>query len=381
MNTTPELISSESRPPLIGMAFTDLQQLCASAGVKAAHAEALRAHIFRHANQDIRALDGLPQAFYSFIEEHSSRLEPALRAMQQSEDGTCKMLLGMADGREVETVLIPGKGRLTQCISSQVGCAVGCTFCLTATGGLTRNLSAAEMVAQIHAARLHAAPNQTARHHTNSQARNLVLMGMGEPLHNYDEVARFIRLATDPKGMAFSPRRVTVSTAGHVPGIQRMIDDDLPCNLALSLNASNDDTRSRIMPINRRWPIAEVLEWTGRFAAGKKKRILIEYVMLAGINDTDADAHRLVELLAELPCTINLLPFNAFAGNDFKRPDDERVHAFREVLVRADRVAVVRESRGRDISAACGQLRTEVQASRMQRQTRLAAQAANPSLG
>jgi len=370
MNANPELISSESRPPLIGMSFADLQQLCASAGIKAAHAETLRAHIFRHANQDIRALSGLPQAFYSFIEEHSSLLEPELRAMQQSEDGTCKMLLGMADGREVETVLIPGKGRLTQCISSQVGCAVGCTFCLTATGGLTRNLSAAEMIAQIHAARLH----------TGNQARNLVLMGMGEPLHNYDEVARFIRLATDPKGMAFSPRRVTVSTAGHVPGIERMIEDDLPCNLALSLNASNDATRSRIMPINRRWPIAEVLEWTGRFAAGKKKRILIEYVMLAGINDADADAHRLTELLADLPCTINLLPFNAFAGNDFKRPDDERVYAFREILVRADRVAVVRESRGRDISAACGQLRTEVQASRLQRQARLAAQAANPSL-
>lgn len=354
MNANPETVSGETRPPLIGMNFAELQTLCAAAGVKPAHAEALRAHVFRHADQEIRAIAGLPHGFCDFIEARTRRLDPALRAMQLSEDGTCKMLLGMEDGREVETVLIPGKGRLTQCISTQVGCAVGCTFCLTATGGLTRNLSAAEMVAQIHAAERHA----------GKRPRNLVLMGMGEPLHNYDEVARFIRLATDPKGMAFSPRRVTVSTAGHVPGIERMILDDLPCNLALSLNASNDETRSLIMPINRRWPIAEVLKWTSRFAAGKKKRILIEYVMLAGINDSDADAHRLVELLADLPCTINLLPFNAFAGNDFRRPDDARVTAFREILVRADRVAVVRESRGRDISAACGQLRTEVRNAR-----------------
>ncbi|OIQ02485.1 MAG: 23S rRNA (adenine(2503)-C(2))-methyltransferase RlmN [Zetaproteobacteria bacterium CG06_land_8_20_14_3_00_59_53] len=359
----------DCRPPLLGMSFAQLEALCAQAGVKPAHAETLRAHIFRHADQDIRGIAGLPQAFYDYIESNTRRLEPELRARQDSEDGTCKMLLGMADGREVETVLIPGKGRLTQCISTQVGCAVACTFCLTATAGLTRNLSAAEMVGQIHAA----------FQHTGLKPRNLVLMGMGEPLHNYDEVARFIRLATDPKGMAFSPRRVTISTAGHVPGIERMIEDDLPCNLALSLNASNDETRSAIMPINRRWPIAEVLKWTSRFAAGKKKRILIEYVMLAGINDSDADAHRLVELLADLPCTVNLLPFNALAGNDFRRPDDARVSAFREILVRADRVAVVRESRGRDISAACGQLRTEVQASRRQKPTKIAEQSANPS--
>ena len=336
------------------MDYDALLALCADAGVRPAHAETLRAHIFRHGNQQLRDIDSLPKHFYDFLEAHSCRMEVGLRARQQSADGTHKLLLAMPDGREVETVLIPGKGRLTQCISTQVGCAVGCTFCLTATGGLTRNLDSAEMVAQIFAA----------RQHTGERPRNLVLMGMGEPLHNYDAVAHFIRLVTDPKGLAFSPRRVTVSTAGHVPGIQRMIEDDLPCNLALSLNASNDDTRSRIMPINKRWPIAEVLDWTSRFAAGRNKRILIEYVMLAGINDSEQDARRLVDLLADLPCTINLLPFNAFTGSEFSRPDDARVSAFRDILVRADRVAVVRESRGRDISAACGQLRTEIRAAR-----------------
>jgi len=343
---------TENHPPLIGMDHQALLALCEKAGVKPTHADSLRAHIFRHANQDVRDIADLPQHFYEFLEAHSSRLEPELRAKQQSADGTCKLLLGMSDGRELESVLIPGKDRLTQCISTQVGCAVGCTFCLTATGGLTRNLSTAEMVSQIFAA----------QQHVGERPRNLVLMGMGEPMHNYDEVARFVRIATDPKGMAFSPRRITISTAGHVPGIARMIEDDLPCSLALSLNASNDETRSRIMPINRRWPIAEVLNWTARFAAGRKKRILIEYVLLAGINDSDADAERLVELLAELPCTINLLPFNSFATSPYTRPDDERVYAFRDILVRADRVVVVRESRGRDISAACGQLRTEMRA-------------------
>jgi len=346
--------ATDPRPPLIGMDHSALLRLCEQAGVSPVHADTLRAHIFRHGNQNIREIRDLPQHFYDFVETHSSRLTPQLRARQQSTDGTCKLLLGMADGREVETVLIPGNGRLTQCISTQVGCAVGCTFCLTATGGLTRNLSAAEMVSQIHAAQLYA----------SQRPRNLVLMGMGEPLHNYDEVARFILLATDPQGMAFSPRRVTVSTAGHVPGIARMIEDDLPCNLALSLNASNDATRSRIMPINRRWPIAEVLDWTARFASGRKKRILIEYVLLAGINDSDEDAQRLAKLLADIPCTINLLPFNAFTASEFTRPDDDRVSAFRNILVRAGRVAVVRESRGRDISAACGQLRTEMRNTR-----------------
>jgi len=179
---------------------------------------------------------------------------------------------------------------------------------------------------------------------------------MGEPMNNYEEVARFVRIVTDMKGMAFSPRRVTVSTAGHVPGIQRMITDRLPCNLALSLNAANDETRSRIMPINKRWPIAEVLYWAGEFAKTMHKRVLIEYVMLAGINDTDMDAKQLIQLLEGIPYTINLLPFNTYPGSLYQRPDPARISAFRRILAEAGKVAVVRKSRGRDISAACGQL-------------------------
>ncbi len=335
---------------LLGMERADLERMCETFGVKTVHARRVFAHVFRHGKHDIRCIPGLPRHFSSWLEEHTQPLDVSILAMQNAADGTRKLLLAMPDGREVETVIIPGKGRLTQCISTQIGCAAGCAFCLTATAGLVRNLSAAEMVAQVMAC-----PDIYGR-----RARNLVLMGMGEPMHNYEEMARFIRIVTDPQGLAFSPRRVTASSAGHVPGIRRMARDRLPCNLALSLNATSDEVRNRIMPINRRWPIAEVLHWAGVFAREMRKRILIEYVMLAGINDSDADARRLTGLLENIPGTINLLPFNEFAASPFRRPDVGRVSAFRRILSEAGKVAVVRESRGRDISAACGQLRTEV---------------------
>jgi len=325
-----------------------MARLCESAGVKPLHAETLLAHVFRHHIRDVRTIPELPQSFYGWLERHTQTLDVKLIKQQKSADGTRKLLLAMPDGFQVETVLIPEKERLTQCISTQVGCALNCSFCLTATAGLARNLNAAEMVAQI----------MSAATFSNGQAHNLVLMGMGEPMHNYQEVARFVRIATDAKGMAFAPRHVTVSTAGHVPGIRRMIADRLPCNLALSLNATTDAVRSRIMPVNKRWPIAEVLYWAGKFAQSMHRRILIEYVMLSGINDADTDAKRLVQLLADLPCTINLLPFNEFDGNPYQRPNDARISDFRHILTDASKVAVVRKSRGMDISAACGQLFT-----------------------
>ena len=338
----------KSLPVLIGMERSDIAELCRTASVKSAHAETLLAHIFRHRTHDIRAIPDLPQTLYEWLERHTQSLDVTVIAQQKATDGTRKLLLAMVDGKQVETVLIPGKKRLTQCISTQVGCALKCAFCLTATAGLIRNLSAAEMVAQIMAA--------TEHHH--ERARNLVLMGMGEPMYNYEEVARFVRIVTDAKGMAFSPRRLTISTAGYVPGIRRMIADRLPCNLALSLNATNDETRSRIMPINKRWPIAEALHWAGEFTRIMRKRILIEYVMLAEVNDTDTDAKAMLRLLADIPCTINLLPFNTYPGSPYQRPDPARISAFRQILIEAGKVTVIRESRGRDISAACGQLYT-----------------------
>jgi len=336
---------------LIGMEHADLVNLCVSAGVKPVHADRLNAWIFRHGVTDIHAIPELPQSLYDYLSRHVVQLKLECIADRQASDGTRKMLLAMPAGHEIETVLIPGPGRLTQCVSTQVGCAAGCRFCLTSTAGLTRNLSTAEMVAQV----------MLAREKSESEVRNLVLMGMGEPLHNYDQVAKFVRIVTDPMGLAFSPRRVTLSTSGLVPAIYRMIEDGLPCNLAVSLNATTDEVRTSIMPVNARYPISELMKAVRNYIAAKgNARVLIEYVMLAGINDSTDDAKRLCELLDGLGCTVNLLPFNPFPGSDYQRPDDATIMAFRSLLSKAGLVVVIRESKGDEISAACGQLKTEV---------------------
>jgi len=343
---------------LNGLTYEQLLELCHLAGVKAVHAERLVASMYRRYNTDIDAIADLPAALRRYLTDHACMFEPDCTASQQAEDGTRKLLLKMADGKEVETVLIQTAGRLTQCISTQVGCAVGCTFCLTATAGLSRNLSAAEMVAEVFAG----------QHISERKVRNLVLMGMGEPLHNYDAVSHFVRIATDPKGMAFSPNRVTLSTSGLVPAMYRMIEDKLPCNLAVSLNATTDEVRNRIIPINRKYPIALLMQAVRDYIAARgNKRVLIEYVLLAGVNDSLEDAARLCELLDGVNSTVNLLLFNPFPGSAFKRPSDQAVTAFRSVLVAADKVVVVRESKGREISAACGQLKTETAAKRQRR--------------
>ncbi|MDQ6992322.1 MAG: 23S rRNA (adenine(2503)-C(2))-methyltransferase RlmN [Mariprofundus sp.] len=337
--------------PLNGMDHQQLLALCNAAGVSAVHADTLRAGLFRHYLKELDAIAELPLRLRRYLAEHCYMFEPLCTATREAADGTQKLLLSMADGREVETVLIPAAGRLTQCISTQVGCAVGCTFCLTATAGLTRNLTAAEMVAEVMAG----------QRLSTQKVSNLVLMGMGEPLHNYDAVAQFVRMASDPKGMAFSPNRITLSTSGLVPAMQRMIRDELPCNLAVSLNASNDQVRDTIMPINRKYPIAQLLQTVRDYIKVRgNKRVLIEYVLLAGINDSVEDAHRLTALLEGMGCTVNLLPFNAYPGLPFQRPSDETVSVFRTILVQANIIAVVRESKGREIAAACGQLKTEV---------------------
>ncbi|MDQ6979810.1 MAG: 23S rRNA (adenine(2503)-C(2))-methyltransferase RlmN, partial [Mariprofundaceae bacterium] len=294
------MVIQDERPAITGMAHDDLLRLCEQAGVKVRHVDTLKAWVFRRGERDISRMVELPQHFQQWLSEHVSWPELSVNRWQQDDDGTQKMLLGLPLGGEVESVLIPTAGRVTQCISSQVGCAMGCTFCLTATAGLQRNLHTSEMVAQL----------MQARTVLGSYPRNVVLMGMGEPLHNYDAVARFVRIATDPAGMALSPRHVTLSTSGLVPAIERMTAEMLPCNLAVSLNASNDTVRDRIMPVNRKYPLASLLSALRAFATAgtSRKRVLIEYVLMEGVNDSRADAEALVDLLHGLPCTVNLLP-------------------------------------------------------------------------
>jgi 23S rRNA (adenine2503-C2)-methyltransferase len=265
-----------------------------------------------------------------------------------SADGTRKFLFSLEDGRSVESVLIPERDHYTLCVSSQVGCAMGCRFCLTGRGGFIRNLSPGEIVGQVWEIRK--------RMEDPARLTNLVFMGMGEPLANYDHLVTAIEILTSSDwGMKFASRRVTVSTAGLVP---RMLDlgRDTRINPAVSLNAVDDETRSRLMPINRRYDIAQLLDACRRYPLPTGRKITFEYILFKDINDAPEHARRLAKLLAPLKAKINLIPFNPFPGCDFERPSPERIQAFQQILIDKHFTSVIRYSKGLDIMAACGQL-------------------------
>ena len=271
--------------------------------------------------------------------------------VESSSDGTRKFLFRLEDSHTIESVLIPDEDRLTLCISSQVGCGQACRFCLTAKSGFTRNLKFYEIVDQVLEVLRFLGKEQQRR------ITNIVLMGMGEPLANFDEVIKALRVMTAEKGLGISPRRVTLSTAGLVPEIDQLGKSGVKVNLAVSLNASTDETRDRIMPVNKRWPLKELLAACKRFPLEPRRRITFEYVMLKGVNDSEEDAERVAKLLRGVKCKVNLIPFNPFPGSEFERSDDRTVRRFQKILLDHDYIVPVRESRGRDISAACGQLR------------------------
>lgn len=304
--------------------------------------------LYRRKAEDFDAMADLNKPFREQLKRHAriSSIEVAERST--SEDGTEKLLYRLADNNAVEGVFIPGPGgRYTLCVSSQVGCASGCAFCLTGSGGLVRNLSVPEIVNQVFAAHTIA----------GSPITNIVLMGTGEPLSNYPTVRSFIEIATDREGMGFSPRKVTLSTCGLAPMIEKLADDGIDVSLAVSLNATTDEVRDRLMPVNRTYPIARLLQAVRRYCDATGRTVTIEYVLFKGVNDSNDDIKRLMGLLDGLPCMINLLLFNPFPGCSFERPDRERASVFRDTLVSNSFVTVVRSSRGRDIHAACGQLR------------------------
>lgn len=271
-----------------------------------------------------------------------------------SRDGSRKFLFRLYDGRHIETVLIPEKDHFTLCISSQVGCRQGCQFCMTAKGGWIRNLTAGEIVSQV----------RDVKRQVDAVAEmpltNIVFMGMGEPLDNYTNVVRALEAMTDGDwGLKFSSRRVTVSTAGIVPAMADL-GRDTRVNLAVSLNATEDDTRSRLMPVNRRYPIAELVDACRRYPLPPRRKITFEYILIKGVNDSLADARRLVKLLRPVKAKINLIPFNEHPGSEFLRPDPERIIRFQETLTDHHYTAIVRHSKGQDIGAACGQLRAKL---------------------
>ncbi|MDO9244756.1 MAG: 23S rRNA (adenine(2503)-C(2))-methyltransferase RlmN [Rhodocyclaceae bacterium] len=280
-----------------------------------------------------------------------------------ADDGTRKWLLDVGNGNAVETVFIPEANRGTLCISSQVGCALECSFCSTGKQGFNRNLSTAEIIGQLwHANRMLGAVKQPGVDDSGERViSNVVLMGMGEPLANLDNVSAALRLMLDDHAYGLSRRRVTVSTAGLVPAIDRL-RDSVPVALAVSLHAPTDALRDELVPINRKYPLAELMAACRRYLEkAPRDFITFEYVLLAGINDSDAAAHALLQLTRTVPCKFNLIPFNPFPGSDYRRPTAERVRRFQEILMNADVVATVRKTRGDGIDAACGQLAGQVQ--------------------
>jgi 23S rRNA (adenine2503-C2)-methyltransferase len=275
--------------------------------------------------------------------------------VEESTDGTKKFLFQLEDGNLIESVLIFDKSRVTFCASTQVGCAFGCRFCLTGKKGWKRNLMVSEIVNQILAAR------ETLT--DGSSITNIVLMGMGEPLANYDNTLKAIELMVHPEAFKFSSRRVTLSTVGLLPELERLSKEKISFRLAISLNASNEETRTFLMPVNHRYPLKKLLEVCRRFPLRPRTRITFEYVLVEGINDTSQDAKRLLKLLGGIPSKINLIPLNEAPGIPFKKPSDRKVREFQEILLKGGFTAIVRASKGADISAACGQLQGKIESS------------------
>ncbi len=271
-----------------------------------------------------------------------------IERVEQSIDGTKKFLFMLEDGSGIESVLIPDEDRSTLCVSTQVGCAMGCRFCLTGTFRLQRNLSCSEIINQICAVQ------------KTDRITNIVLMGMGEPLANLDNVIPALKIMTCPDGFQISTRRVTVSTSGLVPEIEKL-GREVTVNLAVSLNATTDEQRDLLMPINRKYPIAKLIAACRKFPLPNRRMITIEYVMVGGINDSVEDAVRLVKLLKGIPVKVNLIPFNEYEGCEFRKPEQDAIDRFHRYLLDKNLTVITRASRGADISAACGQLRAKLE--------------------
>ncbi len=275
---------------------------------------------------------------------------PSLEETITSADGTKKLIYELDDGLKIQSVIMPDETRTTVCLSTQAGCALACGFCLTGTDGYNRNLTLSELTGELLTAREAAGEARS--------ITNIVFMGMGEPLLNYDNLLKFINILTDAAGFAISHNRITVSTAGITPAIKRL-GTDTNVNLAISLNAADDATRSSLMPVNKSYPLAGLMKALRAYPLQGKKRFTIEYVLLAGVNDTPGDAKKLLRLLRGLRCKINLIPFNPFSGAPYKRPDEAAVALFKDILIKGGLMAVTRKSRGLDIGAACGQLKNK----------------------
>ena len=340
--------------PLLDIAELELHELEAALdarGVERFHARQLYRWIYKRGVTDVERMTDLSRDLRARLHGEFAISTPRIVSDEQSVDGTRKFVLELGDQRRIESVFIPDTPSMTFCISTQVGCAMSCGFCLTGKMGLVRNLTAGEIAGQVRV--LAAATGLL------DFPFNIVLMGMGEPLHNYDQTMKALRILHSEHGLAVSPRRVTLSTVGIVPGLERLAREPLMPNLAISLHATTEEQRTALVPPNKKYPLAQILDACRRFPLKKRSRITFEYVMLDGVNDTPDDARRLVRLLAGIKAKVNLIPLNPAAGIPYDRPSDVRVDRFAQILADRHITVSVRKSRGQDIRAACGQLIVE----------------------
>ena len=339
---------------LIGLLPSELEELAVELGASRYRGRQLATWIYRKGVLDLEAMSDLPKDFRAKLAERAEVRLPEVERVTPSLDGSRKLVLRLHDGGRVSAVVMPDEDRLTLCLSTQVGCGFGCAFCLTGTMGVDRNLDVSEIVAQLHIANALDA---------DQRVTHMVFMGMGEPLANYGALVKAIRIFTDARfGFGYSPRRITVSTVGLVPAIERLGREDLKVNLAISLHAATDEVRGRIMPINRSFNLATLMGAVKRYPLAPRQSVFFEYVLLEGVNDSQEQARELARLLGGVRAKVNLIPFNDWETTVFRRPPLPRILAFQKVLMNAGVTTTVRWSKGEDIGAACGQLREPIPA-------------------
>jgi 23S rRNA (adenine2503-C2)-methyltransferase len=349
------LSTSSQKNDLKNLSPSELEEFIASFGKERYRSIQILRWLYQKGVQTIDEMTNLSKKFREELSQISSISTLHPLKVEKAKDGTKKFLFQLEDGNRIESVLIPDKKRLTLCLSTQVGCALGCQFCLTARNGFKRDLAVSEILNQILSVR------ETLTDQTS--ITNVVLMGMGEPLANYRNTLKAIELMVHPDAFKFSSRRVTLSTAGLLPELERLSKEKIPFRLAISLNATDEESRSRLMPINRRYPLKKVLEACRNFPLRPRERITFEYVLVEGVNDSLQDAKRLLKLLKGIPSKINLIPLNEAPGIPFEKPPEEKIVLFQEILMQGGLTAIVRKSKGAEISAACGQLQGKQRAS------------------
>lgn len=340
------------KPNLKDMSLEELERYIASFGKEKYRARQIMKWLYQLHAGSFDDMTNLSKVFRIQMKELARFADPEIEKIQISKDGTKKILFRLEDGLFIESVLIPGKNHWTICVSTQAGCAMGCAFCMTGREGLKRNLLPSEITGQIRVLRT-AMPE-------GDNIKNIVMMGMGEPLANYENTLKAIRIITSDFGFGFSNRKITVSTCGLAPMIEQL-GKDICVNLAISLNAPDNETRSALMPVNKKYPIETILDACENYPMPGRRMLTFEYILIAGINDSPKDAERLARLLKRIRCKLNLILFNEFPGSPFKAPSQEAVHTFQQILLNHHYTSIIRASKGSDILAACGQLSGQVE--------------------